>query len=333
MNTKKLIGTILGVILFAALIAGATFAWLSGDVILNGTNKLEAAAAQFTVSYTTGNQIKSLPVIDSFQAKPGTAAATTGNTLSGAEAPVTVITIKKPATSTTESIPDGHASLWLKTMTNNQLTKDSVVRWAICRSDPENEKYSGCESLSTSFEQSYYVLHTTGANVGKFKSKSAPDDATKVATSIADRIINTDSPVLNMGTVTAQGIIPLLSDARLADAGTTNIRGAETTANCTAGTVETAGDETTSPSMCTGTNKTGDDASTTDKNESVLMKTGGVTYYVYFWLDGENITNDHLKDQYENGDTTGEIKYDLYAGYVFASATQLQTATQDIVIK
>ena len=85
--------------------------------------------------------------------------------------------------------------------------------------------------------------------------------------------------------------------------------------------------------MCTGTNKTGDDTSTTDKNESVLMKTAGVTYYVYFWLDGENITNDHLKDQYEGGDTSGEIVYDLYAGYVFASATQLQTATQDIVIK
>lgn len=280
MNTKKLIGTILGVILFAALIAGATFAWLSGDVTINNTQILDAQITNFVIDYKTGSHITKLPIVDSTKAKAGTVTATNGGTLSGAEVPVTAIVIKRNGTATT--IPDGHAAIWLNTETDNQLTKDSVVRWAVCRVDGEVTTDTACGGLA-SFEQSYYSDYPTNTT------------------------INTNSPVLNMGTITAKGVIPLLSDARLADSATN--RGSAVTANCTAGSTES----TTTPSMCTGTNK-----------NTKMLAASGTTYFVYFWLDGENITNNHLKDQYEGGDTSGEIKFDLYRGYVFATATQLQ---------
>ena len=322
MNTKKLIGTILGVILFAALIAGATFAWLSGDITVNNTQTLNTQVTQFLIDYTTGSAVTNLPVIDSHQAKPGTVEKTLNSQstdpekrkqgLSGAETPVTAITIKKPATSTTTNIPDAHAAIWLRTSTTNTLTKTGVVRWAICRDDLKSTltTYTGCEGLTTSFEEEYYSDYPTNTQ------------------------INANSKVLNMGKVTDDGIIALLSDARLADRedGKTI---ASVTADCTPTPKnkittdhENGGPSTLQPSICTGTSS--------DKNK---LTTEGVTYYVYFWLDGETITNEHLWEQYneidkttqyqigvssKGPDITGGIKYDLYAGYVFASATQKQ---------
>ena len=315
MNTKKLIGTILGVILFAALIAGATFAWLSGDVSVVNTNTLNTAITNFVVDYTTGSMVSDLPIVDSTIAKPGTVADTNAGTLSGAETAVTAIVIKRPSDSST--IPDGHASIWLKTTSTTALTRHSVVKWAICRSDPNDSRYSGCEGIES---------FATEFAKGK------------------------DSKVLNMGTISATGIIPLLSDARLADS--VENRGDDVVEDCTAGTVETAGGNSTEtdswhtgtegPSMCTGT---------TVNNH--MLTTTGVTYYVYFWLDGANIQNHHLYEQYpgtkstqfkwaanttleqisqgvatpavadDTPNTSGAPAFDLYSGYVFASATQL----------
>lgn len=50
MDNKKLIGTILGVIAFVALIAGATFAWLSASVnVTNGTYNIKSK--NFVINY------------------------------------------------------------------------------------------------------------------------------------------------------------------------------------------------------------------------------------------------------------------------------------------
>lgn len=315
MNTKKLIGTILGVILFAALIAGATFAWLSGDVTVINTNTLNTAITNFVVDYTTGSAVRDLPIVDSTIAKPGTVADTNAGTLAGAETAVTAIVIKRPSNSTT--IPDGHASIWLNTTSTTALTRHSVVKWAICRSDPSDSRYSGCEGIES---------FATEFAKGK------------------------DSKVLNMGTISATGIIPLLSDARLADS--VENRGDAVVTECTAGTVETAGGNSTEteewhtgssgPSMCEGTNQ-----------KTHMLTTTGVTYYVYMWLDGANIQNRHLDEQYpgtkssqfkwadnttlqqitdgtatpkvsdDTPNTSGAPAFDLYSAYVFASATQL----------
>ena len=51
MDIKKLIGTIIGVILFVALIAGATFAWLTFGTTLVSTNVNSANTMNFLVDY------------------------------------------------------------------------------------------------------------------------------------------------------------------------------------------------------------------------------------------------------------------------------------------
>ena len=49
--------------------------------------------------------------------------------------------------------------------------------------------------------------------------------------------------------------------------------------------------------------------------EAKLLQEDGVSYFIYFWLDGETINNDHLKDQYdldEDGNPVDDtIKYNL----------------------
>ena len=62
MDKKKLIGTIVGVIAFAALIAGATYAWLSNNLtVTNGVYNLKAS--NFVINYTNGTAITNVPIL------------------------------------------------------------------------------------------------------------------------------------------------------------------------------------------------------------------------------------------------------------------------------
>lgn len=57
MENKKLIGTILGVIAFVALIAGATFAWLSANATVTNTVFNNTVSKNFTFTYVGGSDI------------------------------------------------------------------------------------------------------------------------------------------------------------------------------------------------------------------------------------------------------------------------------------
>ena len=75
----------------------------------------------------------------------------------------------------------------------------------------------------------------------------------------------------------------------------------------------------------------------TSSNTNLLLD-DGVSYFVYMWLEAEPLINAHLDEQYYKLGTTEQykiggggtpdydsgIKFDLYSGYVFSSATQLQ---------
>ena len=64
MDKKKLIGTIVGVIAFAALIAGATYAWLSNTLaVSNGVYSLNTM--KFLVNYTKGTDITNMQSVSS----------------------------------------------------------------------------------------------------------------------------------------------------------------------------------------------------------------------------------------------------------------------------
>ena len=88
MDKKKLIGTIVGVIAFAALIAGATYAWLTNNLtVTNGVYNLKAS--NFVINYTNGTDITNVPILSSATAstakslnvKAGLATGSTPGTL------------------------------------------------------------------------------------------------------------------------------------------------------------------------------------------------------------------------------------------------------------
>jgi hypothetical protein len=293
MDTKKLFGTIIGVTLFGVLIAGATFAWLTfGDVTI-GNNVLTANTVNFVVNYENGGAVTDLPILDSVHIT--------------ADKPAVISLVLKKNVDNPAN-PDGHASIWLNTTSTTKLTRDGVVRWAICR-DPDVE--TGDDLVNGK-----QVDDVCGDAAQVIMNADKPDyDG------------NTSSPVLNSGIITATGKIPLLSDAKLADAPTT--RGSGLVASCS-----TSSDL----SMCEGT-----------QTNTHLLEADGVSYFVYMWLEAEPLVNDHLKEQYYKPGTQTQyklgvddvdnnsdgkpdldpdyesgIKFDLYSGYVYASATQLQ---------
>lgn len=273
MDKKKLFGMIIGVTMFGVLVAGATFAWLTFGVTV-GDNVLTANTLNFVVTYETGSAVTNLPVLDS-------------NYIEAKDAAAVSLVLKKNPTS-----PEGHASIWLNTTSDTKMTKDSVVRYVICR---DEDIESGADLV-----EGKQVDDTCGDKI----------------------IMQNDAPVyaadgvLMHGIITGTGPVPLLSDARIADDATKT------------GTDLVAGCSTSSGlSMCTGTSA----------NTHLILE-DGVSYFVYMWLEAEPLVNAHLDEQYQKTGSTDQykvgqggtpdydagIKFNLYDGYVFASATQLQ---------
>ena len=115
MDKRKLIGTIIGVTLFAALIAGATFAWLTFAVnVTNGT--YTANTMEFKITYTKGND------------------------LNDPENPVPIVGVGNKTTAIgtglsayrTANSPDGLMYFKMSTETNNLLTTSGVLKYAVC---------------------------------------------------------------------------------------------------------------------------------------------------------------------------------------------------------
>lgn len=113
MDKKKLIGTIIGVAMFAALIAGATFAWLTFNAtVTNGT--YNDTAQNFIINYAGGTAVTELLDIEK--------APTSTNVTK-------VIKVSAYRANTTST---GTLYLKLTTSTTGTLTTGSVVKYAVC---------------------------------------------------------------------------------------------------------------------------------------------------------------------------------------------------------
>lgn len=113
MDKKKLIGTIIGVTLFAALVAGATYAFLTFTATVTNAT-YNATTMNFIVDYTKGTDITNLPQLK-------TATAGTAEHLE--------VTAKKHAGS-----PNGDITIQLNTTTiEAPLDSTGVVNYAICK--------------------------------------------------------------------------------------------------------------------------------------------------------------------------------------------------------
>ena len=142
MDKKKLIGTIIGVTLFAALIAGATFAFLSFTA--NVTNSIYGVnTMNFLVDYTQGTHINGLPQRIGSSTRSSTASSFTDiGDVTPSNVSRLVVTAKKHNNSV-----DGHLSIKFTTTSSDILTTDGLVNWIICRdTNVSDAKDNTCEN-------------------------------------------------------------------------------------------------------------------------------------------------------------------------------------------
>ena len=114
MDKRKLIGTIIGVMMFALLIAGATYAFLTftatvTDATYNGTTM------HFLVDYTKGSEITTMPQL--VNATPETAES--------------LFVVAKKNTGSV----NGKLTIKLSTTSNNTLTTGEIVNWVLCKGE------------------------------------------------------------------------------------------------------------------------------------------------------------------------------------------------------
>ena len=152
MNTKKLIGMVIGIILFAALIAGATFAWLSFTAnITNAT--LTGSSRNFTFTYAQGTAISELLPLTQTPAR---------NAITSGKGYITVSASKAANT------PRASSFKLILNITATEVGVPGLIRYAVCR----NATASNCNnsasttipsSASGNFVAVGTVNNTTGA--------------------------------------------------------------------------------------------------------------------------------------------------------------------------
>lgn len=124
MNTKKLIGAIIGVTAFAALIAGATFAWLSATTVINNST-FTGTSKNFIITYNGSASVSGFKEIKSGSAT--TAAITSAANAGIADDAWAAVTASK----TNNDAPASSFKVKLA-ITENTLETNAIV-WALCK--------------------------------------------------------------------------------------------------------------------------------------------------------------------------------------------------------
>lgn len=270
MNTKKIIAMIFGVILFVALIAGGTFAWLTFGTSIVSTNVNTATAMNFLVDYTKGTAINDIPIVDS-------------NLVTPSQTKSLAVVMKKHSNSA-----DGHGSISLTTTTTDILTTDGIVRWAICRDLTIEEGIqvdNVCGTATTTEEFNQRAL-----NAGKITSEGTI-------------VLLNDAQLKKYDEITSSAC-PDLDETTTEDLNDKITIDVKTATGCPSRSI--VGGSGIEQSILPLYNTT----SVVDTTTPTIIPIDGVSYFVYFWLDGETINNDH--------------KSKTYSGYIHGSATQLQ---------
>ena len=133
MNTKKIIGMIIGVVLFAVLIAGATFAYLQFSATIQNQSYSNVATRNFTFTTTATSLDKIKPRQDTTSVRPARSTFT-------ASSDYLKLTIKKLAGTPKAS----HVYLKVKKPTN-EFTTTNLIKFAVCR----NATDSNCNNSGT----------------------------------------------------------------------------------------------------------------------------------------------------------------------------------------
>ena len=117
MDKKKLIGTIIGVVMFAMLIVGATYAWLTiSATVTNGT--YNTGSRNFVIDYTKGTDVTTLPILS----------VASENDVASSGASSLTVTAKL----NNENSPKGDLSLTLVTTSDSgTLVNKGVIKYAV----------------------------------------------------------------------------------------------------------------------------------------------------------------------------------------------------------
>lgn len=132
MDKRKLIGTIIGVLMFALLIVGATFAWLvlSANVTNSTAN---GTTLKYTVNYGKGNDVIELPYLEN-----GT--TTTANEIT--------LTAQRPEGSLADNI-----KIYISTNADESddiLSTSGAIKYVICETECDETFYGNTiNSLTT----------------------------------------------------------------------------------------------------------------------------------------------------------------------------------------
>ena len=126
MDKRKLFGTIIGVAMFAALIAGATFAWLTFTAtVVEDTGAYITGARNFVINYTNGNDITSLPILTLT-----TAAEVASNSSQETSAKASSLTVKAKLHENTS--PKGDMKLTLyTTQDTGTFISSGAIRYSV----------------------------------------------------------------------------------------------------------------------------------------------------------------------------------------------------------
>ena len=166
MNTKKLIGMIIGVTLFAALIAGATFAYLTYAATVQNATKT-VTTRNFTFTSPTGTNITELRVIAGSPARTGFAAGKDYVALALSKAADT------PYASSVKII--------LKK--TNGITLANALKFAVCRSATAADCNTSTGSIPTSTNTANWVVINGNITTGNSEQVLFEDTATAIGTS------------------------------------------------------------------------------------------------------------------------------------------------------
>lgn len=157
MEKKKLIGTIIGIIFFIVLIAGATFAWLTFNAtVTNGTYNV--SSKEFVINYTNGTDIKSMP--------PIIGTPTSSN--------VTVKTILSAYK--TSKTANGTFYIKLTSTTSNALTTNGVIKYAVCSGTSTTSNCTG--NLTTGSTGVLSTGSVTGSTQTLYTTTTIPTSQT-----------------------------------------------------------------------------------------------------------------------------------------------------------
>lgn len=142
MDKRKLIGTIIGVIMFAALIVGATYAWLSFTATVTNSTA-NGTTLKYTVNYGKGDDISDIPIL------------VNGTTTTASEV---TLTAQRPQGSIADNI-----KIYISTnasASDDIITSSGAIRYVICETSC-NATFSGNTINSLTTESTVEIFSGT----------------------------------------------------------------------------------------------------------------------------------------------------------------------------